>query len=92
MAGKSQELGWQSISSRHLLTNNPIIIAKLKLRFLINGIEIDPVHGSLLRMTYHHNSLLSEAARFRVGAYGEKRIRDLLFARKLSISIFLLYF
>ncbi len=75
---KTQGLGFQTVSSCHILHNNPVIIAKLKLGFVIRGIEIDPVHGTLLRLNFHHNQLLKSAARFRVGAVGEADVRNLL--------------
>ena len=59
--------GFQSVSSKHLMTNNPILIAKLKLGFQIRGMEVDGVHGALLHMVYNHNPLIQKAFRFRVG-------------------------
>lgn len=74
----TKDEGFQSLSSRHALTNNPVIIAKLKLGFLIKGIEIDAVHGPLLNLSYYHNELLNSAARFRSGAVGEEEVGKLL--------------
>jgi hypothetical protein len=74
----TKEKGFQTVSSSHILTNNSVIIAKLKLGFIIKGVELDPVHGSLLRMAFHHNSLMTSAARFRAGALKEPGVQDLL--------------
>lgn len=68
------ELGFQSVSSNHILVNNKVIIAKLKLGFTIKGIEVDAVHGTLLRINYHHNELMKKAARFRAGAISESDV------------------
>ena len=51
-----------------------MIIAKLKLGFTIKGIEVDAVHGTLLRLNFHHNGLMKAAARFRAGAVGETSV------------------
>lgn len=71
---RTKELGYQTVSSQHILTNNPVIIAKLKLGFTIKGLEVDAVLGSLLRLNYHHNDLMKAAARFRAGAVGESEV------------------
>lgn len=71
---RTKELGFQTVSSNHILTNNSVIIAKLKLGFTIKGIEVDAIHGTLLRLNYHHNTLMKAAARFRAGAIGETEV------------------
>jgi ribosomal protein S18 acetylase RimI-like enzyme len=74
----SKEKGFQSVSSFHVATNNPVIISKLKLGFTISGLQLDAVHGVLVRLIYHHNDLLKSATRFRAGAMGEVEVRDML--------------
>lgn len=74
----TREAGFQTVSSHHLLNNNAVIIAKLKMGFVIRGIELDPVHGLLLKLNYHHNELLNKAVRFRTGAVNEPEIKSLL--------------
>lgn len=59
--------GFSAVTSRHINTNNPVIIAKLKKGFIINGFEMDEVMGSLLKMTYYHNEVRKKAADFRAG-------------------------
>ncbi len=71
---KTKELGFQVVSSNHILTNNSVIIAKLKMGFTIKGLEVDAVHGTLLKLNYHHNSMMKAAARFRAGAVGEAEV------------------
>jgi GNAT superfamily N-acetyltransferase len=43
--------GYVSILSRHAANNNPVIIAKLKLGFLVSGFEYSEVYGPLVRLT-----------------------------------------
>jgi len=74
----SQDKGFQSVSSFHVATNNPVIISKLKLGFTISGLQLDAVHGVLVRLIYHHNNLLKSAVRFRAGAIGESEVRNML--------------
>ena len=73
-----KDRGFQSVSSRHVMTNNPVLIAKMKLGFLVSGFEVTPVHGALIRLTYHHHEIRKAAARFRAGAIGETEVLRLL--------------
>jgi hypothetical protein len=63
----TNEAGFQAVTSKHQMTNNPILIAKLKLGFKFYGTEIHAVHGSLLNMVFHHNELMAKSLRFRAG-------------------------
>jgi ribosomal protein S18 acetylase RimI-like enzyme len=51
--------GYTSITSRHAVNNNAVIIAKLKLGFIVSGFEYAEVYGPLVRLTY----LVSEPRR-----------------------------
>lgn len=51
----AKDNGFQSVESQHRTTNNPIIIAKLKAGFLISGIVLSDIMGSLLRLVYVFN-------------------------------------
>lgn len=44
--------GYVAILSRHAASNNPVIIAKLKLGFFVSGFEYSEVYGPLVRLTY----------------------------------------
>jgi GNAT superfamily N-acetyltransferase len=77
----TKEAGFQTVWSMHLMTNNPVIIAKLKLGFNISGFEVNTLYGSLVKLTYHHSDLRKKALKFRAGAVGEKEIMDLLTAK-----------
>ena len=43
--------GYAAILSRHAANNNAVIIAKLKLGFLVSGFEYSEVYGPLVRLT-----------------------------------------
>lgn len=75
---RTKERGFQSVSSRHVMTNNPVLIAKMKLGFMVSGFEVTPVHGALIRLAYHHSELRRAAARFRAGSIGETEVLRLL--------------
>jgi len=80
----TKEVGFQSVWSMHLMTNNPVIIAKLKLEFNISGLEINTLYGPLVKLTYHHRDLRKKALRFRAGAVGESEVLNLLSTKKKS--------
>jgi GNAT superfamily N-acetyltransferase len=63
----TKDAGFQAVASYHLMTNNPILIAKLKLGFNIFGFETHAVHGTLLKMVFHHNALMQKSLRYRAG-------------------------
>jgi hypothetical protein len=50
------------------MTNNPVLIAKLKLGFSINGFEVNTRYGALVRLIYHHYEMKKNALKFRAGA------------------------
>ncbi|MDC0980396.1 GNAT family N-acetyltransferase [Bdellovibrionales bacterium] len=74
-------LGFQSIWSTHIMTNNSVIIAKLKMGFCINGFESNVNYGNLVKLTYHHSDLRKRATKFRAGAIGDDGIRNLLLGK-----------
>ena len=78
----TREAGFQAVSSYHLMTNNPILIAKLKLGFNIFGFETHAVHGTLLKMVFHHNVLMQKSLRFRAG---ERNGLEFLFGTRLPV-------
>ena len=49
--------GYSAILSRHVASNNAVIIAKLKLGFVVSGFEYSEVYGPLVRLTYLVGSL-----------------------------------
>ena len=40
--------GFEEVHSKHLATNNPILVAKLRAGFLLTGTELNPSFGSLV--------------------------------------------
>lgn len=74
----TKEVGFQSVSSLHIMTNNAVLIAKLKLGFSIYGFEINTRYGALVRLVYHHNEMKKNALKFRAGAINEIQVIDAL--------------
>lgn len=61
------EAGFQKIWSRHSMTNNSIIIPKLKKGFYITGTELNDTFGALVQLTYYVNKTREKVLDFRVG-------------------------
>ena len=74
----TREKGFSAVKSRHINTNNPILIAKLKKGFVINSFELDETMGPLLGMVYYHDDTRRRAANFRSGDIREKSIMKML--------------
>jgi GNAT superfamily N-acetyltransferase len=75
---ETKQQGFSTIRSRHIMTNNAVLIAKLKLGFIINGLEQDDSLGSLLRMVYHHDELRQQAQAFRSGVISHTNVLQAL--------------
>ncbi|MDQ3020638.1 MAG: hypothetical protein M3R36_08720 [Bacteroidota bacterium] len=61
-----KEKGFQKVTSRHSVTNNNVIIPKLKAGFVISGFEISDVFGSLVHLTYYFNETRRKIIEYRV--------------------------
>lgn len=59
--------GFQLVYSRHVATNNPVIIPKLKAGFVITGLELNDMFGLLVRLSYYFNPLRRKSVGFRAG-------------------------
>ncbi len=70
--------GFSAVRSRHVCTNNAVLIAKLKLGFMINGFEQDETMGTLVRTIFHHNELRRRSAYFRAGKIGDSGVLESL--------------
>lgn len=64
---RTHELGFQTVLSRHVTTNNSIIIAKLKAGFVITALEVSDRFGTLVHLTYFFNETRKKTMRFRSG-------------------------
>jgi ribosomal protein S18 acetylase RimI-like enzyme len=49
---EAKSRGYTYIWSRHAANNNAVIVAKLKLGFMVSGFEYSEVYGPLVRLTY----------------------------------------
>lgn len=75
-----QKEGFQIVFSRHTLTNNAVIIPKLKAGFIISGFEVDDRFGTLLQLSYFFNPLRRKVMDVRVGQRTpDKEVKKLLF-------------
>lgn len=61
------ELGFQHIYSRHKMSNNSIIIPKLKFGFVISGIEVNDMFGPMVILSYYTNPMRKELLEIRMG-------------------------
>ena len=61
------ELGFQRIYSRHKMSNNAVIIPKLKAGFVITGFEVNDVFGNLVELSYYANLRRRELLEVRTG-------------------------
>ncbi|MDH4468485.1 MAG: GNAT family N-acetyltransferase [Bacteriovoracaceae bacterium] len=62
-----KKVGFHTLTSRHVASNNNVIIAKLKASFKISGIELSEIHGNLIHLTYFNNELREESFAVRSG-------------------------
>lgn len=70
--------GFQAVSSGHVVTNNPILIAKLKLGFHISGFELNARWGTMVRLIYHLNEMKEKAFAYRAGSKADPEIETVL--------------
>jgi len=64
---RTENMGFQIVTSHHKMTNNSIIIPKLKAGFVISGIEVSDRFGTHVRLSYFFNAKRRKAMDFRVG-------------------------
>ena len=60
-------LGYNQIYSRHFMTNNAILIPKLKQGFKLTNIELNFSFGTMIHLTYFPSPLYNELLDFRSG-------------------------
>ncbi len=72
--------GFQTVYSRHNLTNNAVIVPKLKAGVVISGFEVDDRFGTLAQLSYFFNPLRRKVLDVRVGQRApDEEIKKLLF-------------
>ncbi len=67
MLKKVCEKGFMKIYSRHISTNNNIIIAKLKAGFKITNFELSDRFGTMIHLTYFPQKIRNDILDFRSG-------------------------
>jgi GNAT superfamily N-acetyltransferase len=68
--GLARQAGFHFVHSRHVCTNNPILLAKLGMGFHITGFELTPDMGSLVTLEKPLIEAREHALRARSGAVG----------------------
>lgn len=63
----TRELGFATIVSEHAPCNNPVLIAKLSAGFQITGLDVEPMVGMSVLLTYYHNDDERQIYRHRCG-------------------------
>lgn len=64
---EASHLGFQIIESRHNLTNNSVIIPKLKAGFVISAMELSEWMGTMVVLKYYTNKKRLQLVDFRAG-------------------------
>jgi ribosomal protein S18 acetylase RimI-like enzyme len=67
MLKRATELGFAKIYSRHIMTNNDILIAKLKQGFKVTSFELSDTFGTMVHLSYYPSKLKNEILDFRSG-------------------------
>ena len=60
-------MGYQAIYSRHHMTNNAVLIPKLKRNFKITSFELSDRYGSLVQLTRYKSKTRNKVLDYRVG-------------------------
>lgn len=63
-----QARGYLKIKSRHHPTNTAVLIAKLKLGFIVSGLQVSSNFGTLVELEWHGNERVDDVMKFRCGA------------------------
>ncbi len=61
------EKGVEKITSRHQCVNNPVIIPKLKKGFVIEGLEVTEIFGTLVNLAFYPNKFHKDLMDYRSG-------------------------
>ena len=75
---KATEKGFQTITSRHIITNNDVIIAKLKAGFKIISFELSERFGTMIVLNYFTQKIRHDILDFRSGfKYPDKKMKKI---------------
>lgn len=64
----ARERGYAEVWSRHLASNNPVLVAKLQLGFRLTGLEVSPSMGILVQLRFPLDPVRELALRVRTGS------------------------
>lgn len=64
---RTTSLGFDKIYSRHMITNNDILIAKLKQGFKLTTFELSETFGTMVHLSYYKSKIKNEILNFRSG-------------------------
>lgn len=78
MLRKTTDLGFLEIGSRHLPQNNAVIIPKLKAGFIITGMNVSDLWGTLVYLTYFPNPTRRKVLAYRNGYQPDDEVKNLL--------------
>ncbi len=67
MLKRARSRGFAKIYSRHITTNNDILIAKLKQGFKITNFELSESFGTMVHLTYFPTKIKNDILDFRAG-------------------------
>ncbi len=75
--------GFQKITSSHIITNNNVIVPKLKAGFMISGFELSDRFGLFVNLTYNFSEVRNKIMRYRAGEIAiDEQLRLLLNPKK----------
>lgn len=67
MVRRVSEKGYMKIYSRHIMTNNEILIPKLKMGFKVTSFELSDAFGTMVHLTYYPHQIKNDILDFRSG-------------------------
>jgi hypothetical protein len=71
--------GFQVITSKHVAVNNAVIIQKLQAGFVITGLELSDLYGTLVKLSYFTNDTRKHLLNVRAGfKRADERTKDAL--------------
>ena len=78
------EMGYQTVFSRHHMTNNAVLIPKLQRGFIITSFEVSDRFGTLIQLTRFKNESRKKVLEYRIGRIDLDDELDALLSRQDS--------